>query len=322
MGIMKIFNDFKKRFIEMITLILYPIIIIYIYYVFIGVYVMEQNRIGSNYFLIIFTVFNILIIYTLVFFLRIYPLEDLSTKDLFYPNIDDSITKEINFNMFFVDKINKLMVSHRVVCEVCGVLKPPRTHHCKKCNRCFLKMDHHCFVINECIGWHNYKFFIVFLILNSSMCAFIIVFFMIECMKKIATKYLVNYVVCMVVVFCSFMFSTTLFIYHVKLLFANETTVENIAINSYVNNTDNGRAQEIFQEGMLAHQNLDSCEDPKSLSRDALNPYNVGMWENFKEVFGDNYLFWFLPIFTSRGNGIDFPKNIKSDTDELFADII
>jgi len=30
------------------------------------------------------------------------------------------------------------------VCKKCINPKPPRTHHCSICNRCFLNMDHHC----------------------------------------------------------------------------------------------------------------------------------------------------------------------------------
>ena len=29
-------------------------------------------------------------------------------------------------------------------CEICKGFKAPRSHHCRKCNRCILKMDHHC----------------------------------------------------------------------------------------------------------------------------------------------------------------------------------
>lgn len=77
----------------------------------------------------------------------------------------------------------------------------------------------------------------------------------------------------------------------------------------------------VFQEGILARANQDALDSTTIYSRDTINPYDVGMWENIKEVFGDNVLYWFLPVFSSRGNGIDFPKNIKNEDEELFADI-
>ena len=36
-------------------------------------------------------------------------------------------------------------------CEVCQGFKAPRAHHCRRCNRCVLKMDHHCPWINNCM---------------------------------------------------------------------------------------------------------------------------------------------------------------------------
>lgn len=48
----------------------------------------------------------------------------------------------------------------RRYCKMCNVWKPDRTHHCSLCNRCILNMDHHCPWINNCVGFYNRKFFI------------------------------------------------------------------------------------------------------------------------------------------------------------------
>ncbi|XP_078357853.1 palmitoyltransferase ZDHHC16B-like isoform X2 [Oculina patagonica] len=50
------------------------------------------------------------------------------------------------------------------LCKKCIQIKPPRAHHCSICKRCVLKMDHHCPWINNCVGHFNHRYFISFCI--------------------------------------------------------------------------------------------------------------------------------------------------------------
>jgi len=34
----------------------------------------------------------------------------------------------------------------------------------------------------------------------------------------------------------------------------------------------------------------------------------MGKSENFKQVFGTNPYLWFLPVYTTMGNGLTFPR--------------
>ncbi|WVR04496.1 hypothetical protein IAU60_001500 [Kwoniella sp. DSM 27419] len=47
-------------------------------------------------------------------------------------------------------------------CKKCDAWKPDRTHHCRHCRQCVLKMDHHCPWVGNCVGLHNYKAFLLF----------------------------------------------------------------------------------------------------------------------------------------------------------------
>ena len=48
-------------------------------------------------------------------------------------------------------------------CSQCECYKAPRSHHCRRCGRCVMKMDHHCPWINTCVGHFNHGHFVGFL---------------------------------------------------------------------------------------------------------------------------------------------------------------
>lgn len=82
-------------------------------------------------------------------------------------------------------------------CDVCKGFKAPRSHHCRKCGRCVMKMDHHCPYLNcvsqnfecfsmylytiinftsilfipiQCVGWKNHVYFTSFLAFSVVGC--------------------------------------------------------------------------------------------------------------------------------------------------------
>ncbi|KAI5686864.1 DHHC palmitoyltransferase [Leishmania braziliensis] len=49
-------------------------------------------------------------------------------------------------------------------CPICATYKPPRAHHCSRCNCCVLKYDHHCPWLGQCVGFFNYKNYLLTLL--------------------------------------------------------------------------------------------------------------------------------------------------------------
>ncbi|KAI8391828.1 DHHC palmitoyltransferase-domain-containing protein [Radiomyces spectabilis] len=50
-------------------------------------------------------------------------------------------------------------------CSTCELWRPDRTHHCRACNVCVLKMDQ----VNGCVGLDNHRYFIQFICYTSML---------------------------------------------------------------------------------------------------------------------------------------------------------
>jgi palmitoyltransferase len=181
--------------------------------------------------------------------------------------------------------LNRTMTGAVRFCDKCQHVKPDRAHHCSVCGLCVLKMDHHCPWVNNCVNFTNYKFFILFLGYALIYCLYIaatsLEFFILfwkgelEGMGRFHILFLF---------FVSVMFAislVSLFGYHCYLVLLNRSTLESF------------RAP-IF----------------RSIGPDK-NGFSLGKQANFQEVFGDNKKLWFLPVFTSLGDGIQYPTQTQ-----------
>jgi hypothetical protein len=53
------------------------------------------------------------------------------------------------------------------VCTTCGIVRPPRSSHDRKTDRCVLKFDHFCIFLGNTVGRKNYLWFLCFVGLTS-----------------------------------------------------------------------------------------------------------------------------------------------------------
>lgn len=311
-----ILAQFKKKILKFVSICLFPALKTYTYFIIVGDVCLVQDQFESDLILAAFLVFHLLFIYILVFYLRLLPKEEFSTRNIFYPEPTQSDKQYKNINPYLSERINFRGKYRKKICKICLVFKPPRSHHCSDCDTCILKMDHHCFFINTCIGFSNYKFFVLFLFFNAVLDILCIVIVAIQ-IFEVQDVVFGSYVVALALFFIELLICFPLFLFHCLLISRNETTIESIYINQYIDGV-RPLHRDIFQEGPLSAVDKtienDSGFDKKD--RTILNPYNLGATQNFYEVFGSNLLLCFQPTFTSRGNGIVFKKNTKEIEEE------
>ncbi|XP_049297088.1 palmitoyltransferase ZDHHC15-like isoform X1 [Anopheles funestus] len=164
-------------------------------------------------------------------------------------------------------------------CDKCRLIKPDRAHHCSVCGVCVLKLDHHCPWVNNCINFTNYKYFILFLGYALLYCLYVACS-TIPYMELLWTGKIDGRFHILFLFFVSIMFAislVSLFGYHCYLVLLNRTTLES------------------FRTPIFRYGGPDK------------NGFSLGKLSNFQEVFGDDWRLWFVPVYTSLGDGILFP---------------
>ncbi|KAK9768711.1 palmitoyltransferase for Vac8p [Basidiobolus ranarum] len=161
-------------------------------------------------------------------------------------------------------------------CNSCNVVKPERCHHCSACDRCILKMDHHCPWINQCVGWGNYKLFYLFILYATLFCIFTIVSVIPPLVSKVKLGGSVDIQWGLLIAVTAIFGSGLLILtgYHTRLIFKNESTIENLHSNKR--------------------------------NESSSNIYDLGWANNWKVVMGKEWWLWFVPTANSIGNGLRF----------------
>ena len=201
-------------------------------------------------------------------------------------------------------------------CNKCTAHKPPRTHHCRHCDRCILRMDHHCSWVNNCIGHANYKSFFLFLFYVNIALAYGLVLLLARAVSgadaailarmealqaarvragaalsflDVSTSSSALQAAAIILTTLLLLSLGVLLGWHVYLISGNKTTVEH-------------------HEGVRARRTAQS-ETFRRGDAHGKHIYNVGLYANVRAVLGAQPLLWLWPGRKAAGLGLSFPTN-------------
>lgn len=165
------------------------------------------------------------------------------------------------------------------ICSKCNLYKPDRSHHCKHCGHCVLRMDHHCPWIANCVGFYNYKYFLLLVFYASFSSGIVTIYSMPRFMACFQPILDVGYFFAFDIwVILTWLAATVLFImlggffcFHLYIVANAMTTIE-------------------YQEKKGSKSKL-------MMHRFAVAniKYDLGLWRNLCHVLGPCHL-WLLPI--------------------------
>ena len=171
-------------------------------------------------------------------------------------------------------------------CKKCNKRRPHRTHHCRVCQRCVLKMDHHCPWVANCVGYNNQKFFYQFLFYSTvgDFIAFMVLLFQII--------YHANFTP-------PVKSGTPIGVFDLLILMSDTIFLIIGCMTAFAMTTAIGFL--FFFQTSIISNNLTTLEN-KALKDVRDHPYyHDDKIHNFKIVLGmKSYYEWFIPVFNSN----------------------
>ncbi|VDN05848.1 unnamed protein product [Thelazia callipaeda] len=235
------------------------------------------------------------------------------------PNVAEEIAKWAREKKLPVRYI-ALSANHGTIkcppfCVRCRVIKPNRTHHCRKCNRCIIRMDHHCPIIGRCIHMHNHKFFLLFLFWAAVLCFYAVLTTAPALFRRTP------------VVIWSFTGMVPSFVPGFSRRPPPPTDglvatclVASGALNALICGISLGIFSFQLGNSLLSNETtLESTSFQLCGGSDRRNPtdgitYDLGSkLANFRSIFGNNPYLWLLPVHSTYGDGLFKEFQLKND---------
>ena len=199
-----------------------------------------------------------------------------------------------------------------IFCSHCLNWKPDRTHHCREAVRCVRKMDHFCPWVGGVVSETSFKFFTQFVGWGALYCVFnliVIAVFLAE-YKTNTGRLNVHWIVTVGLAALFGLFTVGMFGSSMQFVLLNTTTIENLSRKSVtyqiaIHMPTPPQQPPPFPTITYSTAQVPPGEQapPSALktfailhSRPGDNPWDLGAFRNFKEVMGDKWYDWILPV--------------------------
>ncbi|XP_077999419.1 palmitoyltransferase ZDHHC6-like [Glandiceps talaboti] len=174
-------------------------------------------------------------------------------------------------------------------CKICEGYKAPRSHHCRKCGRCVMKMDHHCPWINTCCGHTNHTRFVYFLFFAPCGCIHGSVIFILTIYNQLYRNRALYYAVATKAWFSFSVYTFLLTFFALGMAIGVTLSVGFLLITQVRSIWKNETGIETWI--------IEKADRPRE--DEFIFPYNMGWKRNLQEVFT-----WQA---TPKGDGIEWP---------------
>ncbi|KAK0480312.1 zf-DHHC-domain-containing protein [Armillaria novae-zelandiae] len=234
---------------------------------------------------------------------------------------DKDLDFRIRMSMMNVERrppLNPVLLPAYRYCIKDELVKPHRAHHCSVCGTCVLKYDHHCPWIGQCVGARNHKFFINFNQATAIFTAYsfaTLLTYNIRAGTATGGDLDVQQVVIIALSGLFFIFTTTLFISHIRLLYLSQTTVEAMYDRSMKDREGHVLNDAFGLCGFIQKIRVQRSWDEEwgRIGREGNLWWSGSGRKGWEDVMGDWWVGWIFPVGRGLSDGLNYTANPRFD---------